>query len=81
MDGYYSLEGWLAPSMVHVCIMLDVYFHNSCSILKRRRSVKYTINVIATSFYSCFYMLILHILCRKIAHVANVNYYTKTDGK
>ena len=33
MDGYYSLEGWLAPSMVHVCIMLDVYFHNTCSIL------------------------------------------------
>ena len=41
----------------------------------------YTINVITTSFYSCFYILILHMLCRKKAHVTNVICYTKTDRK
>ena len=28
-----NIEGWLAPSMVHVCIMYDVDFLNVCTIL------------------------------------------------
>ena len=31
MDSYINLEGLLAPSMKHVCILYDVYFSNACT--------------------------------------------------
>ena len=64
-------------------VLFCVCFY-ACNVPSHPSSFKLCTNIhmiINFSFYSCFYILILHLLRRKIAFVANVICYTKTDGK